>query len=363
MGSIYKRGDTFWIKYYRNGKPYRESSKSKKETDAKRLLRKREGEISNGKLPGIYFDKIFFDELAEDLIQEYRINNKKSVYRAENSVSHLKTVFEGVRVSDITTPKISAYIEARMAEQAANATINRELSALKRMLNLGAKQHPPKVDRVPHIPMLTEDNARQGFFEYGDFLALRTALPFYLKGFVTFGYKTGMRISEIAKLTWDKVDRDAWYIRLESTDTKNKHPRTIYLDDELKEVFQAQWTQRITAGKLLPYVFSNARGTDRIKRFDKTWKKACKDAKIGVRHFHDFRRSAVRNMVRAGIPEQVAMKISGHRTRSVFDRYNIVDEKDLQRAAKRQAAYLDSQMGTVSGTIHQFKQKTANTTT
>ncbi len=112
--------------------------------------------------------------------------------------SHLKSVFEGVRVPDITTPSIQAYIEARMAEEAASATINRELSALKRMLNLGAKQTPPKVDRVPHIPMLAEDNARQGFFEYGDFIALRNALPSHLHGFVTFGYKTGMRISEIA---------------------------------------------------------------------------------------------------------------------------------------------------------------------
>ena len=81
---------------------------------------------------------------------------------------------------DITTPRVQSYIEARMSEGAANATINRELSALKRMLNLGAKQHPPKVDRVPHIPILTEDNARQGFFVYGDFIALRSALPSHL---------------------------------------------------------------------------------------------------------------------------------------------------------------------------------------
>jgi integrase len=362
MGSIYRRGNTYWVKYYRNGKAYRESTKSNKEADAKRLLKKREGEIANGKLPGIYFDKVRFDELAEDFIHDYRINNNKSVYRAENSVKHLKSVFEGVRVPNITTPKIQAYIEARMAEEAANATINRELSALKRMLNLGAKQTPPKVDRVPHIPMLAEDNARQGFFEYGDFIALRNALPSHLYGFVTFGYKTGMRISEIAKLTWDKVNRDDWYIRLESTDTKNKHPRTIYLDDELTEVFQSQWEKRKAEGRLLPYVFTNRTGTDRIKRFDKAWKQACKDVKIGIRHFHDFRRSAVRNMVRAGIPEQVAMKISGHKTRSVFDRYNIVDEKDLQQAAERQAVYLENQTGTNSGTIHQLKQKATNAT-
>jgi hypothetical protein len=96
MGSIYKRGKTYWIQYYRNGKPYRESTKSKKEADAKRLLKKREGEISDGKLPGIYFDKVRFDDLAEGFLRDYRINNRKSLVRAERSTGHLKRYFEGI---------------------------------------------------------------------------------------------------------------------------------------------------------------------------------------------------------------------------------------------------------------------------
>ncbi len=110
------------------------------------------------------------------------------------------------------------------------------------------------------------------------------------------------------------------------------------------------------------YVFANAKGSDRMYRFDKAWKSACK--KVGVqRLFHDFRRTAVRNMVRAGIPEGVAMKITGHKTRSVFERYNIVNDNDLKEAAKRQADYLSEQKnchGHNLGTIVKIKEKRAN---
>jgi len=114
MGTIYKRGQTYWVKYYRNSKPFHESTGSTKETDAKRLLRSREGEISQGNLPAIYFDKVQFDELAEDFLTDYRVNQRKSLARAERSVGHLKEFFSGYHVTQITTPRIQAYIEDRI---------------------------------------------------------------------------------------------------------------------------------------------------------------------------------------------------------------------------------------------------------
>jgi integrase len=300
MGMIYKRGMVYWIKYYRSGKPYRESTRSKKTADAKRLLKKREGKISEGKLPGIYFDRVRFDELAEDLLTDYRINQKKTLVRAARSVEHL---------------------------------------------------------RVPYIPMLNENNTRKGFFEHGDFIALRDSLPDYLKDFVTFGYKVGWRVSEIGNLTWKHVDLEHGIVRLEPGETKNDEGRTVYLDEEVKGVFAHQWEVRKKSKTLLPYIFLNKDGADKIKRFDKAWKTACQKVGVGVKIFHDLRRTAVRNMVRSGIPERVAMMISGHKTRSVFDRHNIVNDTDLRLAGQKQETYLQAQMGTNSGTIHNIGAK------
>ncbi|MFH0725286.1 MAG: tyrosine-type recombinase/integrase [Pseudomonadota bacterium] len=138
--------------------------------------------------------------------------------------------------------------------------------------NLGAKQTPPKVNRVPYIPMLKENNVRKGFFEHSEFLALREALPAYLKPFVTFGYKVGWRDKEIAALTWSDVDNINGIVTLKAGETKNGEARTVYLDDdELKAVIRKQLENRKHTDKLVPYIFPNKQGTGPIGNFRKAW--------------------------------------------------------------------------------------------
>jgi len=345
-------GSIYWIKYFRNGKPYRESSHSDKITKAEKLLKKRQGEISEGKLPGIYFDKVTFGELAEDFLTDYRINGKDTLTKAERSVKYLKEFFEGTKAVDVTTAKVKTYIEKRMEAGMSNASINRELAALKRMFHLGAQCTPPKVNLIPYIPMLKESNVRKGFFERHEHLAIKEALPQYLKAVSSLAYHSGWRKEEILSRTIDKLDLNEGAIRLDPGETKNGEGRTYYMNDEVRADIGATLANRNPA---CPYLFQ--RDGEPIKGFRKAWESACIEAgfyevvtdeegnetKVPTRLFHDYRRSAVRDMVRSGITERVAMKISGHKTRSVFDRYDIVSDQDLKEAAMKKQAYHEKQ--------------------
>ncbi len=337
---IYPRGNVWWVKFYDNGRPRYESSGSTKETDAKRLLSLRVGQVVEGKCPAPEAQRTTFEDLARDLENEYQANGRRSIRSLRGRLKNLRRFFGPFRAAAITSREIDQYklMRQREGKGASNATVNRELAVLHRMFSLAYKATPPRVPRIPHIEMLAEHNARQGFFEHEDFEKVRDALPEHLKPLVTFAYHTGWRKSEILTLTLDQVDLHTATVRLEAGMTKNRQARTIFLTGELLEVVQQQREIRDRLYPDCPWVFFSE--GKQIKSFRRSWNTACRKVGLEGKILHDFRRSAIRNMVRAGIPERVAMDLSGHKTRSVFERYNIVSEGDRLEAANRLDQYL-----------------------
>ena len=346
MGQLRKRGNVWWIRYYRNGGRHEESSRSGKKQVAIDLLKIREGDIAKGVPVSARVNQLRFNEAAQDVTNDYRSNGHRSLEQLQRGIRlHLLPFFGDRRMSQINTADIRRYITARQQEGAANATINRETTALGRMYTLAAQAG--KVLHRPYVPKLRENNVRTGFFERDEFEGVRAALPDRLRPVVTFAYFTGWRVpSEILSLQWRLIDRTAGIVRLDVGTTKNDAGRVFPYGDllpELADTVETQWRvhERLQAnGVLSPWVFPRLRGSDpgrRIGSFRKSWIKACVHAGYPGRVPHDFRRTAVRNLTRAGVPERVAMMLTGHKTRSVFDRYDIVNENDLREAVAKLA--------------------------
>lgn len=346
MAYLYLRGSIWWIRYTYKGRRIRVSSESPLKTVAVEKAKKLDGEVAQGRLPAQY-EQTSFKDLADTFLADYRMRERRSYAKAERIVRcHLRPYFGGYRAPAIDTDEIRRYTLRRLDEGAANATVNRELAALKRMFRLALQNTPPRVERVPYVPMLTESNVRQGFFEHADFLAFREALPPYLRPIVTAGYKLGCRRSELVGLEWPSVNLREGSIRLSGRETKSGRPRTIHLDQELLAMLRAA---RLNAAPGCPYVFQHAGRP--IRDFRSAWDRACRaigrkgygspreDRAVKLT-FHDLRRTAIRNMIRAGVSQTVAMSRSGHRTVSVFQRYDIVSDEDDRAAAARLEEHL-----------------------
>ncbi len=371
FGTLRLRGRIWWVRYKVNGRVYEESSGSTDRRKAEKLLARREAELGLGHFVAPDMKRTTVADLADILRDDYRVNGRRSLRRAETSLTHLLAHFGGARATTVTADRIAAYIADRQEAGAAPATIRNELAALKRMFTLGARAG--KVAHRPHIPAIQVNNARQGFFEADDFSAVYGELPDYLQPVAEFGYLTGWRIpSEVLPLMWAQVDFAAGVVRLEPRTTKNDEGRTFPFDalPALKRLLETQRDrtkvlERAT-GRIIPWVFH--RDGQRIKYLRRAWLSACRRAATvshpnGVKEVvrpelldripHDFRRTAVRNLVRAGVPERVAMQLTGHKTRSVFDRYNIVNERDLRDGVSKLAAlhagFPARQRGTIGG--------------
>ena len=328
----------WWIQYCRGGTVYRESSRSNKRSDATILLKKRlaaQGRFINPAEAG----RLTFQELSQMLLDDYGTNQRKSLKSAQKVVKQLQSYFGAEsRVQNIKTNDINQYIQVRQ-EKVKPATVQNELSALKRMFNLAVRAE--RLPDKPYIPSLKFHNTREGFFEAPEFRSVLQQLPEDIQPLIEFLYLTGWRVGEVRPLPWRQVDFQARVVRLEAGFTKNQEGRTFPFEDypPLAELLERQRerTDRVEKAteQIITHVFH--RQGEPIREFRGAWVKACAKAGLDGKLVHDLRRTAVRNLERAGVPRSVAMKLTGHRTESVYRRYAIVSESDLSEGVGKLA--------------------------
>jgi integrase len=372
LGSLYQMKGIWWIAYKNpEGRRQAESSGSKRKGDAEKLLRRRIGAVEHN-LPVIpRAEKLTFNQAAQAMLDDFTASGKKSLVVVRRRIKkHLTPFFNGRRMAGITTDDVTRYVAARRRDQivvrkartetlpdgttreiaavtkpVSAAEINRELQTLKRMFNLAIDAG--KIAMKPKIALLREAPARTGFFEPDQLAAVLHHLPASIQPVIRFAAITGWRIhAEVLPLEWRNVDFPGGEVRLDAERSKNGHGRVFPMTAGLREVLTAQHADHLRLklrGVICPYVFfrevaqgrGGAKAATPITAFTKAWKTAVRLAGCPGRLPHDLRRTAVRSFVRAGASEHVAMKLSGHKTASVFRRYDIVSGDDLKEAARR----------------------------
>lgn len=337
-GRVFKRGRLWWIAYHFRGKEIRESARSLHREDAKALLIRRVTDVRERRF---YPDEkdLSFEDLVEGYLDDYALRELKSPRQARARVKHLRESFGGLKVSEIDPSRIRAHQAKRKAEGAAGATINRETEALGRMFRIA--RETGRLGVAPLFPRkLPEALPRQGFFEHTQYLAVRCELEPDLQDVLDFAYYSGWRRNEIIRLTWAEVDCAGEVIRLDPNRVKTSEPRVLPIRGVLVDVLARR--QRVR--RLDTSLVFHSKGKSVYWRLFRRWNDACKSAGVTGRLFHDCRRTVVRNLVRAGVPDRVAMSITGHRSRSVFNRYNITSEADLAEAMDRLSEYTGARL-------------------
>jgi len=270
-------------------------------------------------------------------VTEYELHEHRTLSTAKARVEHLRSFFGGMAATAITAAVIARYQATRRQRGVTAATVNRETAALHRMFVIARRSG--LLDSVPLFPpRLRENPPRQGFFEYAEYEAVRVHLPAPYQDVLDFAYYSGWRRREITELTWAEVDERGGVIRLDPARSKTGTGRVLPITPALKTILDRRRAQRHVGQ---PLVFHRDGMT--VRAWKSCWSKACAAANLPGRYLHDCRRTAARNFVRAGVPERVAMVLLGHKTRSVFDRYNIVCERELHEAGERLGTYLRAQ--------------------
>jgi integrase len=379
-GRIYqrKRSPFYWCEYWLRGEQYRESTGTVDKKAAQKFLSRKLKEVHADQIGAKTFispqqERVTVDSLLDSLESDYKLRGKWST-KVNSNVKPLREYFGDWRAVDVTSDAVSKYIEGLREQEYSAATCNRRTQLLGQAYKLAVRTK--KLNAAPFIPRLSEvGNERQGFFEIESLEIIVENLPEYLRDFIRCDHLIGWRKGSLQSLRWTDVADDVIYLRAKHS--KTRKPESVPLEGELRDMIErrraaAVWQSEERQAYFSEYVFHNQ--GQPVGDFRKAWATACVAAGVGkfvcrtcdaevdenrtcskcgqtwwkedLKYvgaiFHDFRRTAARNLVRAGVPVPVAMKITGHRTDSMFRRYAIVSEDQKREALARAQAYLSA---------------------
>jgi len=344
--AIYKRGKRYWMHFVWNGEHIQESTKQGNPRVARQIEAAKRTQLAKGEV-GIKekpkAERFTVAMLLDRLQASYEIDGKASA-KNFSLIRRAKKDFGAKMADELTAEDIDAYIERRRTKGAADATINR-VTQLVGTAYRRAKLTPPDIRHLSE-----KHNVRRGFFSSAEFRAVLSHLPDDdLRDFCEFAYLCGWRKGSIAALRWFDVDLEAGEINLPGQYVKNGEPLKMPIEGELKALLARRKEARAvttSSGALISdFVFH--RSGEAVLEFRKPWATACKLAGCPGKLFHDFRRSAARDLIRSGVPQSVAMRITGHKTASMFTRYNITDTEDVREALRSAQRYRASQQRNV----------------
>jgi len=310
---------------------------------AERAFAKRMLEWEKKKHLGLETKKDYtFRELVDWYLNLPKVQGKKSYKDDVSRANILKEVFGNHLAHEIKPAMVETFQHELLKRRCQRkkttfrpASVNRVIALMKRIFNLAMREE--FVDKNPcfKVSMLPENNKRDRVLTKEEFESLVSFLPQHAARIVTTAYYTGMRAGEIFGLTWDRVNLKEGFIDLEPEDTKTSEPRRIYLSPVLRDIFsQLSRVRHINHNFVFTY-----KGNP-VKEIKSTFRSACKKAGIRDFRFHDLRHTFNTNMRKAGVDRSVIMKITGHKTMSMFERYNTVDKDDAQEAIKRLDEFL-----------------------
>ena len=250
----------------------------------------------------------------------------------------------------MTTGRLLRLAQAWRNARLTPATVNRRLAILRRAYRLGKLKLDPQC--LDFTDLFLEENSPRGRYITADaFTAIHAHLPAHLQDFFEFAYLCGVRKQQLARTTWAHLNAEAWIVTWQPDEVKSKKPHVLPLDGRPLELLRARHAARALHCR---YVFHGpfcepghtpSQDHGCVGDFKHAWATACRKAgfPVGRKHggfvFHNTRHTAVTNLVNAGTPSHEAMNVSGHRTRSVFDRYSIGLEEQTRAALRRTTAY------------------------